>query len=106
MTPGSATARANRSANRASWVDMRSPSRVVVTRCRAAGLRYNGRQRLKRFAERDRHPRPVAVTEHELEQQMRKGIARNRHAEVGRMREIDRRFATGDRDLLEEHLGL
>ena len=65
-----------------------------------------GGQRLKRFAERDRHPRPVAVTEHELKQQVRKRIAGDRHAEVGRMREIDRRLATGHGDLLEEHLGL
>ena len=65
-----------------------------------------GGQRLKRFAERDRHPRPVAVTEHELKEQVRKRIAGDRHAEVGRMREIDRRFATGHGDLLEEHLGL
>jgi hypothetical protein len=65
-----------------------------------------GRQRLKGFAERDRHPRPVAITEHELKQQVREGLAGDRHAEVGRMREIDRGFATGHRDLLEEHLGL
>ncbi len=65
-----------------------------------------GDQRLKRLPERDRHPRPVAVTEHELEQQVRERIAGDRHAEVGRMREIDRRLATGHGDLLEEHLGL
>jgi hypothetical protein len=64
------------------------------------------RQRLKRFAERDRHPCPVAVTEHKLKQQMRKRLARNRHAEIRGMREIDRRLPTGHRDLLEEHLGL
>ena len=67
---------------------------------------HAGGQRLKRFAERDRHPRPVAVTEHELKEQVRKRIAGDRHAEVGRMREIDRRLATGHGDLLEEHLGL
>ena len=60
-----------------------------------------GGQRLKRFAERDRHPRPVAVTEHELKEQVRKRIAGDRHAEVGRMREIDRRLASGHGDLLE-----
>jgi hypothetical protein len=35
-----------------------------------------------------------------------KRIAGNRDAEVGRMREIDRRLATTDGHLLEEHLGL
>ena len=67
---------------------------------------HAGDQRLERFAERDRHPRPVAVTEHELEEQVRKRIAGDRHAEVGRVREVDRRLATGHGDLLEEHLGL
>lgn len=65
-----------------------------------------GRERLKRFAERHRHPRPVAVAEHELEQQVRERIAGDRHAEVGPVREIDRRLAPGHRHLLEEHLGL
>jgi hypothetical protein len=49
-----------------------------------------GGERLKRFPERDRHPRPVAVTEHELEEQVRKWIAGDRDAEIGRMREINR----------------
>ena len=67
---------------------------------------HAGGQRLERLAERDRHPRPVAVTEHELKEQVRKRLAGDRHAEVGRVREIDRRLATGHGDLLEEHLGL
>ena len=67
---------------------------------------HAGGQRFKRFAERNRHPRPVAVTEHELEEQMRKRVAGDRDAEVGRMGEVDRGLATRDGDLLEEHLGL
>ena len=43
----------------------------------------------------------MAVTEHELEQQVRERIAGDRHAQVGAMREIDRRLATGDGDLLD-----
>ena len=65
-----------------------------------------GHQRLKRFAEGHRHPRPVAVTEHELKEQVRERIAGDRHAQVGPVREVDRRLATRDGDLLEEHLGL
>ena len=65
-----------------------------------------GHERLEGFPKRHRHPRPVAVAEDELKEEVRQGLAGDRHAQVGRVREIDRRFATRHGDLLEEHLGL
>ena len=67
---------------------------------------HAGHERLEGLAERDRHPRPVAVAEDELKEQVRQRLAGDRHAQVGRVREIDRRLATRHGDLLEEHLGL
>jgi hypothetical protein len=63
-------------------------------------------ERLEGFPERHCHPCPMAVAEDELKQQVRQGLAGDRHAQVGPVREIDRRFATRYGDLLEEHLGL
>jgi hypothetical protein len=67
---------------------------------------HAGGEGFERLAERYGHPRPMAVAEHKLKQQMRKGIAGDRHVEISRMREVDRRLATGHGDLLEEHLRL
>jgi len=47
----------------------------------------------------------VAVAEYELKEQVRQE-RRRPSRQVGPVREVDGRFATGHSDLLEEHLGL
>ena len=73
---------------------------------RPEGALQSGHQRLEGLAERQRGPGPPAVAQHEIEQQMRERDAGDRHAQVRRVREVDRRLAAGHRDLLEVHLRL
>ena len=49
---------------------------------------------------------PLLLVSTELKQEVRKRLAGDRHAEIGPVCEIDRRLATRDSDLLEEHFGL
>jgi hypothetical protein len=58
-------------------------------------------ERLVRLAESEIDPSPAAEREHELEEQVPQGLAENRHAKIGRVREVDRGLATGDVLLLE-----
>ncbi len=88
----------------------------LVGRCRQIVRAQNGRhpaerperalhagdQRLEGLAEGDHHPAPAARTQHELEEQMAEQLSRDRDAELGGMREIDRRLAPGLMHLLEE----
>ena len=63
-------------------------------------------ERLERLAERHHHPRPVAVAQYPLKEQMRKRLTGDRHAQVGGVGEIDRGLAPRHGHLLEEHLRL
>ena len=63
-------------------------------------------QRLERLAQRQRHIRPSAVAQHPLEQQVPERLPSNRHSQRARVREVERRFPTRNRHLLEVHLAL
>ena len=63
-------------------------------------------QRLERLAQRQRHIRPSAVAQHPLEQQVPERLAPYRHPQAARVREVERRFPTRNRHLLEVHLAI
>ena len=63
-------------------------------------------QRLERLAQRQPHIRPMAVAQHPLEQQVRERHASQRHPQVARVGEVERRLPTRDRHLLEVHLAV
>ena len=70
---------------------------------RALQTRHQG---LERLAQRQLNVRPTAVAQHPLEQQVRESHAPKRHPQVAQVREVERRFPTRDRNLLEVHLAV
>ena len=91
---------------------VRRRRQVVVTKHRRhrpqhpqRGLQ-TGHQRLERLAQRQSHIRPLAVAQHPLEQQVRERYAPERHAQVARVREVERRFPTRNRHLLKVDLAI
>ena len=91
---------------------VRRRRQVVVTKQRRHRAQHPqrplqpGHQRLERLAQRQSHIRPLALAEHPLEQQVRERHAPDRHPEVTRIGEVERRFPTRDRHRLEVHLAV
>ena len=91
---------------------VRRRRQIVVTKHCRHGTQHPqralkaGYQRLERLAQRQPYIRPLAVAQHPLEQQVWERHTLNRHPQRARVREVERRFPTRNRHLLEIHLAI